>query len=210
MGILLVFDVTDERSFNNIRNWIKNTEQYATEGVNKILIGNKCDIHEKRVVTFDQAQSLANEYNLPYVETSAKSGLRVDDAFLNLARDIKKRLIDSIGFDEKKKGSLRLANDGSVIGGGISGTVERIKNSCCSGAGTVEGTGTTISGTGTTTKKENSNGNNIKKTSGNNNKSSLLNQNANLTGSTGGNVAFGSKASQGGLGTGRNIPSTNS
>lgn len=49
MGILLVYDVTDERSFNNIRNWIRNTEQFASEGVNKILIGNKCDMVEKRV-----------------------------------------------------------------------------------------------------------------------------------------------------------------
>lgn len=49
MGILLVYDVTDERSFNNVRNWIRNTEQYASEGVNKILIGNKCDMADKRV-----------------------------------------------------------------------------------------------------------------------------------------------------------------
>jgi len=143
MGILLVFDVTDERSFNNIRNWIKNTEQYATEGVNKILIGNKCDVHEKRMVSFDQAQALANEYNLPYMETSAKSGLKVDDAFLSLARDIKKRLIDSVGFDEKKKASVKLANEGR-----ISGTVEKIKNSCCSGGGgLVVGSTTTTSTT---------------------------------------------------------------
>lgn len=50
MGILLVYDVTDERSFNNIRNWIKNIEQHASEGVNKILIGNKCDVLEKKVL----------------------------------------------------------------------------------------------------------------------------------------------------------------
>lgn len=49
MGILVVFDVTDERSFNNVRNWIRNTEQFASEGVNKILIGNKCDMVDKRV-----------------------------------------------------------------------------------------------------------------------------------------------------------------
>lgn len=49
MGILLVYDVTDERSFNNIRNWIRNVEQYASPNVNKILIGNKCDMEDKRV-----------------------------------------------------------------------------------------------------------------------------------------------------------------
>lgn len=49
MGIMLVYDVSDERSFNNIRNWIRNVEQNATEGVNMILVGNKCDMSEKRV-----------------------------------------------------------------------------------------------------------------------------------------------------------------
>lgn len=49
MGIMLVYDVTDERSFNNIRNWIKNVEQNASEGVNMILVGNKTDMADKRV-----------------------------------------------------------------------------------------------------------------------------------------------------------------
>ena len=49
MGIMLVYDVTDERSFNNIRNWIKNVEQNASEGVNMILVGNKTDMTDKRV-----------------------------------------------------------------------------------------------------------------------------------------------------------------
>jgi Ras-related protein Rab-8A len=52
MGILLVYDVTDESSFNNIRNWIRNIEQHASDNVNKILVGNKADMDEsKRVGT---------------------------------------------------------------------------------------------------------------------------------------------------------------
>jgi Ras-related protein Rab-8A len=49
MGILLVYDVTDERSFLNVANWIRNVEQYASPNVNKILLGNKCDMEDKRV-----------------------------------------------------------------------------------------------------------------------------------------------------------------
>ena len=49
MGILLVYDVTDEKSFGNISNWIRNIEQHATESVNKMLIGNKCDMVDKKV-----------------------------------------------------------------------------------------------------------------------------------------------------------------
>ena len=100
MGILLVYDVTDERSFNNIRNWIRNIEQHASEGVNKILIGNKCDMLEKKVISREQGQALADEYGIKFMETSAKSNINVEEAFFSLARDIKKRLIDSA--EEKK------------------------------------------------------------------------------------------------------------
>ncbi|KAF2748069.1 NCA2-domain-containing protein [Sporormia fimetaria CBS 119925] len=95
MGILLVYDVTDERSFNNIRTWFSNVEQHATEGVNKILIGNKCDWEEKRAVSTEQGQKLADELGIPFLEVSAKSNINVDKAFYSLAADIKKRLIDS-------------------------------------------------------------------------------------------------------------------
>jgi 50S ribosomal subunit-associated GTPase HflX len=46
MGILLVYDVTDERSFQNVKNWMRQIEQHASENVNKLLIGNKCDVPE--------------------------------------------------------------------------------------------------------------------------------------------------------------------
>lgn len=92
---MLVYDVTDERSFNNIRNWIRNIEQHASEGVNKILIGNKCDILEKKVISKEQGQALADEWQIAFLETSAKSNIGVEDAFFSLARDIKRRLIDT-------------------------------------------------------------------------------------------------------------------
>ncbi|CRK44749.1 hypothetical protein BN1723_006275 [Verticillium longisporum] len=95
MGILLVYDVTDERSFNNIRTWFANVEQHATEGVNKILIGNKCDWEDKRVVSTEQGQQLADELGIPFLEVSAKSNINIDQAFYSLAADIKKRLIDN-------------------------------------------------------------------------------------------------------------------
>ncbi|SPO28034.1 probable SEC4-like Rab/GTPase [Ustilago trichophora] len=95
MGILLVFDVTDQKSFENVRTWHANIEQHASEGVSKILIGNKSDWEEKRAVTNEQAQELAQELGIPYIETSAKSNSNVEEAFFNLAREVKTRLIDT-------------------------------------------------------------------------------------------------------------------
>lgn len=106
MGILLVYDVTDERSFNNIRNWIRNIEQHASEGVNRILIGNKCDVTDKKVISKEKGQALADEYGIKFLETSAKSNINVEEAFFTLARDIKKRLIDTV--DDKKNGQVNL------------------------------------------------------------------------------------------------------
>jgi len=95
MGILLVYDVTDEKSFNNIRTWHANVEQHASDGVNKILIGNKADDEEKRNVSYDRGKALADELGIRFMETSAKQNINVEEAFFNLARDIKARLIDT-------------------------------------------------------------------------------------------------------------------
>jgi len=119
MGILLVYDVCDERSFNNIRTWFQNVEQHATEGVHKILIGNKCDWTEKRVVSEDQGRALAQELGIPFIETSAKSNINVEEAFFSLARDIKKKLIDSAATTSGAGTNVNLDNKGQgKLGGG--------------------------------------------------------------------------------------------
>jgi Ras-related protein Rab-8A len=104
MGILLVYDVTDESSFNNVRNWMRNIEAHASDGVNKLLVGNKADCDSgdgaggaggggsRRAVPFSRGQALADEFGIPFVETSAKDGSHVADAFLTIARDVMARL----------------------------------------------------------------------------------------------------------------------
>jgi len=106
MGILLVYDVTDERSFHSspalslwlcfllrclsdIRTWHANIEQHASDGVNKILIGNKSDWSEKKVVTEDQGRQLAEELSVKFMETSAKVNDNVEEAFFILARYVR-------------------------------------------------------------------------------------------------------------------------
>ena len=59
----------------DIRNWIRNIEQHASEGVNRILIGNKCDMLDKKVVTKEMGEALAQEYGIKFMETSAKSNI---------------------------------------------------------------------------------------------------------------------------------------
>ena len=112
MGILLVYDVTDEKSFGNIRNWIRNIEQHATESVNKMLIGNKCDMIDKKAIETERGQQLADEYGIKFMETSAKNSINVDQAFISLAQDIKKRLIDTDTGNKENKSDDRVKLDG--------------------------------------------------------------------------------------------------
>lgn len=89
MGIMLVYDVTNEKSFENIKNWIRNIEENASADVEKMLLGNKCELEDKRQVTKEKGEQLALEYNIRFLETSAKTAIHVEEAFFTLARDIK-------------------------------------------------------------------------------------------------------------------------
>uniref|UniRef100_A0A3P9P7X8 Ras-related protein SEC4 n=1 Tax=Poecilia reticulata TaxID=8081 RepID=A0A3P9P7X8_POERE len=92
MGIMLVYDITNEKSFDNIKNWIRNIEEHASSDVEKMVLGNKCDINDKRQVSKDRGEKLALEYGIKFMETSAKANINVENAFLTLARDIKSKM----------------------------------------------------------------------------------------------------------------------
>ncbi|KAI3374726.1 hypothetical protein L3Q82_021281 [Scortum barcoo] len=92
MGIMLVYDITNEKSFENIKNWIRNIEEHASQDVEKMVLGNKCDINDKRQVSKDRGEKLALEYGIKFMETSAKANINVENAFLTLARDIKSKM----------------------------------------------------------------------------------------------------------------------
>lgn len=92
MGIMLVYDITNEKSFENIKNWIRNIEENASSDVEKMLLGNKCELEDKRQVSKERGEQLAVEYGIKFIETSAKASIRVEEAFFTLARDIKAKM----------------------------------------------------------------------------------------------------------------------
>jgi len=94
-GIILVFDCTDMESFNNVKQWLGEIDRYACENVNKLLVGNKTDLVQGRVVDKSVAQEFADSMTIPYIETSAKNATGVEDAFMLMARAIKDRLASS-------------------------------------------------------------------------------------------------------------------
>ncbi|XP_033985604.1 ras-related protein ORAB-1-like [Trematomus bernacchii] len=91
LGIIVVYDVTNQESFNNVKQWLQEIDLNASENANKLLVGNKCDLM-KKVVDYTTAKEFAENLGIPFLETSAKSATNVDQAFMTMAAEIKKRM----------------------------------------------------------------------------------------------------------------------
>ncbi|CAX39704.1 Ras-related protein Sec4 [Candida dubliniensis CD36] len=123
MGIVLIYDVTDSRSFENVENWFQTVTQHANEDAQIFLVGNKCDDEVNRQVSKEQGQELAAKLNVPFLEASAKSNENVDSIFYELASIIQEKHVEE--------------NIGGVGGAGGAGGIDvsqnnsGAKNNCC-------------------------------------------------------------------------------
>ncbi|KAL3627834.1 Ras-related protein rabd1 [Castilleja foliolosa] len=89
---MIVYDVTEMESFNNVKQWLNEIDRYANDSVCKLLVGNKCDLVESKVVDTQTAKEFADELGIPFLETSAKDAINVEQAFLTMAGEIKKKM----------------------------------------------------------------------------------------------------------------------
>ena len=87
----MVYDTTDLESFNNVKQWLHEIDRYASENVNKLLVGNKADLTTRRAVSFEQAKEFADSLGIEFIETSAKSSTNVEKAFMMMASQIKQK-----------------------------------------------------------------------------------------------------------------------
>lgn len=58
MGIMLVFDITNEKSFENIVKWLRNIDEHANSDVERMILGNKCDMTDKRIVSKERGEAV--------------------------------------------------------------------------------------------------------------------------------------------------------
>lgn len=98
-GIIMVYDVTSQESFDHVNDWLKEVNRYASEGTCKLLVGNKSDRSEEKVVTKEQAKEFADDIGVPFLETSAKSAANVEEAFLTMAGELIKQRVARGGSD---------------------------------------------------------------------------------------------------------------
>ena len=90
----MVYDVTDAESFENVKNWMTEIDRFAKEGVLRVLVGNKCDLEEKRKISTAKGKELADSYGIKFLETSAKNTVNIEELFIEttnifLSKDLK-------------------------------------------------------------------------------------------------------------------------
>ena len=104
-GIILIYDVTNEQSFDNVSNWINQIKEEASDKVTIFLVGNKIDDVENRKIQTESGKNLAENFQLQFYETSAKTGENVEKTFQALVEKI-----DEISLINTRGGKLTPVN----------------------------------------------------------------------------------------------------
>lgn len=92
---LIVYDISNRETFENVKSWIEDCKENSSENIYMVLIGNKMDLEDKRVVSYDEGEKFAKENNMPFIETSAKTGENIEKAIYDSAEAIYKRVKDN-------------------------------------------------------------------------------------------------------------------
>ena len=125
-GALIVYDTTSARSFENVDKWLGEIKEKAGKDIKLIILGNKIDLKDKKVVSTEQALTRAKELDIPLMETSAKDATNVKEAFHDLLKEMYCELSKTLEIVEKQN----LENDRNN-GVQLDVTEEKKKKGCC-------------------------------------------------------------------------------
>ncbi|XP_062984122.1 ras-related protein Rab-3C [Elgaria multicarinata webbii] len=99
MGFILMYDITNEESFNAVQDWSTQIKTYSWDNAQVILVGNKCDMEEERVISTDRGKHLAEQLGFEFFETSAKDNINVKQTFERLVDIICDKMSESLETD---------------------------------------------------------------------------------------------------------------
>jgi Ras-related protein Rab-1A len=124
-GIIVVYDITDRESFDQVQHWMSEIDAHASADVCRLLVGNKADLKDRRAVKTDEGAALARQYGIPFLETSAKDASNVENMFMTMAGAMKK----------KAGGGMAPGGAGGTAGGNVAiqggKKVGEKKGGCC-------------------------------------------------------------------------------
>ena len=89
LGFILMYDTTNEKSFESLENWLKHIKTHQNKS-KTILIGNKCDLKEERVISYEKGKELADSLNMEFYETSTKDNIEIENVIKGITDSILK------------------------------------------------------------------------------------------------------------------------
>ena len=112
-AIIILYDITEQSSFDHVKTWMVEIDKFAKQGVLKIIAGNKKDLEDKRQVTKESADSLAQKYGIKCLEVSAKDNINIDELFLEVVKSLlgKNLKSNNDNFNSSTSVSVTLKND---------------------------------------------------------------------------------------------------
>ena len=125
---MVVYDITNSNSFQHIQNWIEEIQEQSPKTVLIILIGNKIDLEEKRVISYDEGNEFAIKNGIFFYETSAKTGVGIEDVFLNSVKEISKKIKENYYDLTSEICGIRRGKTSSNILGDIDDINNELKN----------------------------------------------------------------------------------
>ena len=111
-GVLLIYDITDRESFESLNFWLIEIEKNANKNVKILLMGNNCDLEDKRKVSYQEGKDFAIKNNMLFLEASAKDNINIKEAFELLIEEI----INSTINNEKKKNEKNIILSSKKVG----------------------------------------------------------------------------------------------
>ncbi|CAH8647711.1 unnamed protein product [Dicrocoelium dendriticum] len=105
MGFILMYDITNEESFNSVQDWVTQIKTYSWDNAQVVLVGNKCDLADERAVSVDRGRGLAQQLGLNFFEASAKGDVNVRNVFECLVDLICDKMADNPELNQSVSGA---------------------------------------------------------------------------------------------------------
>uniref|UniRef100_A0A914Z9W7 Ras-related protein Rab-2A n=1 Tax=Panagrolaimus superbus TaxID=310955 RepID=A0A914Z9W7_9BILA len=131
-GALLVYDITRRDTFNHLTSWLEDARQHSNSNMVIMLIGNKSDLEARREVKKEEGEAFAREHGLVFMETSAKTAANVEEAFIDTAKEIYRKIQEGVFDINNEANGIKLGpqhspnsptspSSGNPLGGGRAG-----------------------------------------------------------------------------------------